>query len=206
MTTVYKVKSKHTKEVLEDFIRFDNKVRHPLTKMHLTVLGIGFLVLGYLLRAKTAGMIACFVAGGIMLGIMLFSYKIAFVKLSSQDQDYIDQNEITYLFVQAELRIENPAWGEDVHVKYGEISMLYEDKKNFYICRNNEELYLLPHADFVEGAVDGFRRFLEDKTKKIWVNTQLPLKERIKRMNAARKEANRLHDEEVERRRKNKGR
>ena len=95
-----------------------------------------------------------------MLGIMLFSYKIAFVKLSEVRIRgcYRSKGRLHLFLGRRNFRLRIPAWGEDVHVKYGEISMLYEDKKT-YICRNNEELYLLPHADFVEGAVDGFRRF-----------------------------------------------
>ena len=54
MTTVYKVKIKHTKRCWRDFIRFDNKVRHPLT-MHLTVLRIGFFGAGLSAPCKGSG-------------------------------------------------------------------------------------------------------------------------------------------------------
>lgn len=202
MTILYSVNSRHTKEVLEDFIRFDGKIRHPMTKIHLSILGIGFLALSWLLRGETGPMLVSLLLGILLFGTFLFSRKIAFYKLSVNDEDYKNQNEILYEFGQSGIHINSPAWTDDIRVKYGEINALYEDKKNYYVSRNNEELYLLPFRDFTKGDVESFRGFMEQQTKKRWMNTQLPLRERLRLMNEARKEADRRHDEAVERRRK----
>lgn len=204
MTPIYKVGMKHTERVLHDFIRFNNRVRHPMVKVHLTVLGIGFLVLAYLLRERMSAML---VAGGIavmLLVVLIFRQKIAFIKLSAEDEEYENQSETEFDFGHNEMMAVNSTWSEAVHIKYGEINMLYEDKDNYYICRENEELYLLPLDSFKMGDPEQFKEFMTDKTKKQWVNTKLPLKERIRRMNEARRISEQLHDEKVKQNKKKK--
>ena len=197
MTPVYKVVMKHTEGVLYDFIRFDYRVRHPMAKMHLIVMGIGFFVIGILLRESIVPMLAFCLFGLMWFAILIFRQKIAFAKLSSQDEDYIKQTPTEFIFGQSEVQIKNPSWEKDEHVRYSEINTIYEDENNYYVCRNNEELYLLPFNCFELGDKTEFKAFLEGKTDKKWIPTKLPFRERLRRMNEARKISEKLHDENV---------
>lgn len=204
MTPIFKVVMKHTKEVLMDFIQFDNRIRHPMAKVHLSVMGVGFLVLGIMLRESLPAM---FVFGGfglLWLVILVTRKRIAFAKLSVQDEDYINQTETEFTFGQKEIEITNPSWDEKMHVQYSELNAIYEDDTYFYLSRNNEELYLLQFNSFVMGEAVNFRGFLEDKTEKNWIPTKLGFKERVKLMNANRKEMDRLHDENIRKQREEK--
>ena len=46
MTVKYRVKTKHTKELLKEFVKFSFRVNHPKTTLRLFVIGVGFLIIG----------------------------------------------------------------------------------------------------------------------------------------------------------------
>lgn len=46
MTVKYRVKTKHTKELLKEFVKFSFRVNHPKTTFRLFVIGVGFLIIG----------------------------------------------------------------------------------------------------------------------------------------------------------------
>lgn len=205
MTVKYEAVSRHTKEVLEDFIKFDNQVRHPLSKYHLLVLGIGFFVLGFLvLETGLAPAIVSWALAVMLLGLLMFRRKIAFYKLSMEDEDYQKQSEFLYQFGQTRLVIKNPNWDGPVNMDYREITSMYLDEKNLYICRNNEELYLLPKKDLVRGEAKELEEFLKLQSEKEWLPVKMSFKEHVKRINEKRKEADRRHDEAIRLRRETK--
>lgn len=196
MTVEYKVVSRHSKEVLEDFIKFDNQVRHPMSKYHLVLLSVGFVGLGVLSweTSVAVGIMGLIVALLLIL-TLIFRRKIAFYRLSEQDDDYKKESDFEYLFGQTKVVIKNLNWNDDVRMEYNEINALYRDEKNYYICRNNMELYLLPIRDFLEGDATEFPEFIERKSGRKWLPTKMSFKERLHVINERRKEANRLHDE-----------
>lgn len=204
MTPIFKVVMKHTKEVLMDFIQFDNRVRHPRAKLHLYVIGIGFLALGVSSRENLPVMFGVGGFGLLWLIVLVMGKRIAFAKLSAKDDDYINQITTVFTFGQKEIEVTKSSWNEKLNVQYSELNAIYEGGGYFYLSRNNEELYMIPFDCFVMGEVDKYRQFLAAKTGKEWIVTKMSFRERIRMINEKRKIMDRLHDEKISKRREEK--
>lgn len=197
MTSIYEVTSKHTKEVLKDFIKFTYKVKYPKMTYRLSLLAGCFILLAVAFRDIPVGSGICGVIGFLVLIFTFNRHVIAAMKLAKVDRNYKNQSEIRFKFGPGGLAVENPEEDATVNARYSEISDIYKDKRNFFVAVNNEEVYVLPYADFKIGNTETFEEFLLVKTRKEMRDLNLPLMERLKRTNESRKRMEREHDEKL---------
>lgn len=190
MTPIYEVDTKHSKEMLYRFIDFDYKQRHRRIPMHLFVLAICCFTVALLLYrhyGHIRSSIVWIIIGLLLILLVFLRRPIAFLKLSTQDENYEKQNVIRFDFGHSEWTVKNEA---DVsHIQYGQISGLYKDKKYYYISTDENELFLLPFEDFVKGEAEKFQAFVEGKSKQVTEDMALPLKQKY-RMQLAKIKAN----------------
>ncbi|MCP1102902.1 hypothetical protein M2454_002135 [Aequitasia blattaphilus] len=204
MTILYRVVTKHTKEMLLDFIRFSYKVRHPKSAYRMAVMGVGFILIGFLARESSKPlMVMAFVLGVATIALVFLRRYIALARLTSKDYLYQKEIAITLGFGQGGFWIQegdNPG----ATMKYGEITQVYKDKANFFISINNEEVQVLPYGDFAEGNVERFEGFIQDKTKRQIIHLDISFKERIKMIKNQMKIAEVEHDQKIEEMKKKK--
>lgn len=187
MTNVYEVHTKHTKKVLNDFITFSTKVNNPTGTFRMSVFALCFFTLAFFLgKERMTAAIILGAIGALLLVFILFRRKISFVKLSKEDKDYQSQSEIKLMFGYPEFIVVDANHPEGVHIKYNEISSLYDDKENYFIGVNNETLHVIPMTAFVEGKAEDFRGFIEEQAKKTMLPTVIPWKMRIQMMKELR--------------------
>ncbi len=179
MTPIYEVNTKHSKEMLYRFIDFDYKQRHGRIPMHLIMFGICCFTVAVLLYRHygNIGSSVPWICVGIFLVLLVFLRRpIAFLKLSTQDENYEKQNVIRFSFGHSEWTVKNE--DQVSRIQYSEISGLYKDKKYYYISTQENELFLLPFQDFVKGEAEKFQAFVEEKSKKATHDMALPFKQR----------------------------
>lgn len=202
MTPIYKVRSKHTKEVLKDFIKLSYKVKNPRTGLLLCLFAGCFFILAVAFKTVPSAAWTCGIIGALILIFAVARHYIAFAKLASVDENYKNQTDICFTFGQGGFTVENAEHQGIEDERYGEISGCYKDKRNYFIAMNNEELYVLPFGDFNMGDPVEFEKFLCDKTKKQVIATKMPLRERIRIMNTMRKAAEVEQDRKIKEKKK----
>ncbi|MEF9916677.1 MAG: YcxB family protein [Lachnospiraceae bacterium] len=203
MTAKYKVVTKHTKEALEDFVKFTCRIKSPKATYRFCVIAGGFLLLAMFLKDRPVGMIGC---GGVGLAILLFAFtrhKIGLRKLMKTDDNYKNQSEMEFIFGQSGFTVANPRGGEAVSYKYGDIVQSFKDNKNYYISVN-DELFLLPYRDFKLGNNLDFAEFIHGKTGKIMILTKLTWKQKLENFNLARDVVNEEHEKKMAAKKENK--
>lgn len=193
MTAEYRVVTKHTKKVLEDFVKFTYRVNHPKTTFRLGLLAGCFVLLAMFLGDGSTGMWVCVAIAAVILLFAFFRHKIGLVKLMKQDDNYKKQSEIEFAFYQRGFAVSNPKEAEPIQYKYGEIAAGYKDDKNYYI-NVEEELFLLPYRDFELGSAKTFGEFICAKTGKDMVLIKLTWKEKIETFKNARNLLNEEHE------------
>lgn len=177
MTSIYKVNTKHTKKILEDFISFTYRMRANMIVGKLIVFATSFLLLAYI--SKGSSLMYVFAAIGIFILIfILFRKKLAFRKLAKNDLNYQKQSEIVFTFGYSEFLIDNKEVEEVEHVRYAQISSLYKDEGYYYIGVNNEDMHMLPKADFTMGTPETFEAFIGKCAGKEVRPTKVPFKQR----------------------------
>lgn len=181
MTPVYEVHTKHTRQVLEDFIDFTYKVKYPRVTMNLIIMAGCLGVFAFILRGGTA----MYVFGALalaVLGFALLRKRIGVSKLAKADQNYQRQSVIQLKFGESEFRIQNEDEGQDQKVRYTEVSYIYGDNHYYYISIDNEDLQVIPKGDFILGDHTSFYDFISDKTGCPVLPTSVPWKVRIQMM------------------------
>ena len=196
MNIVYEVVTKHTRQVLRDFVRFTYQMNHPKATFRLCVFGVGFWVLIPFLQDNLQACMLLGILGAMVIVFAFTRHLIAATKLEKQDECYQNQTDITFLFGHAKLLIQIGDDKKEMHVRYGEISHVYKDKRNYYLWINNEEVQLLPRASFA-GNEEAYEAFMRQKIGGEIVSLSLPLRKRLSRMNEVRKQAEKMHDEKI---------
>lgn len=173
MTPVYEVRTKHTKEVLKDFIDFREDVAHSRVTFQLIMMGICSWTLAFVGREMNWALY-----GGIIVGIIFFAFaavrkKIAVSRLAAADTNYQNQSEIHFIFGESEFRVENQDAGDEQRFKYGEVEYMYADNKYYFINANNEDMHMIPKGDFTLGSAEAFYDFMMHKTKKDFLPVKL---------------------------------
>lgn len=173
MTPVYEVKTKHTKEVLKDYINFKEAVTHSHVTFRLVMLGVCSLTLAFVGRDM-----AWALYGGVILGVLFLVFAasrktIAVSKLAEADTNYQKQSELHFVFGESEFRVENKDVGDQQRLKYGEVEYMYADDKYYYVNTNNEDMHVLPKADFTLGSAADFYDFMMHKTSKDFLPVKL---------------------------------
>lgn len=178
MTPIYEVKTKHTEEVLKDFVKFSHRMKSARAPVKMTMLAMCFFMLAYAFQ----GMIQTYIfaaLGVLVVILMLSTRRIAFGKLAKNDKNYQNQSEIDFVFGHSAFMVKNPEEELRDNIKYGEVTVMYKDDKYYYLNVNNQELFMLPRTDFVLGEADTFEEFLTEKTGKQVNVTKVPWKVRV---------------------------
>ena len=176
MTPVYEVRTKHTKEVLKDFITFRENVRNVHVTFRLVMLAVCSVTLTYIGR-DIPGLFYTFLVLTILFGgFAIIRKPLALSKLAKADSLYQNGSELHFIFGESEFRVENGDVGDVQRFKYGEVEFMYADHKYFYINVNNEDQYMLPKTDFTLGEPEKYYDFMMHKTGKIFQPVKLSWK------------------------------
>ncbi|MDR1017676.1 MAG: YcxB family protein [Lachnospiraceae bacterium] len=181
MTVNYEVKTKHTKEVLYDFVKFSNTVRYPKTTAKLLLMAVCML-LCFILSFNVKHPIK-YVFLGIFIFLTAFAFLrhyIGFFKIMAVDENFKNDTPIDYQFGEKKFNITRGGVDDykDGDV-YGAISFMYFDKKNYYISIDNEEIHILPFRNFTIGNPSEFREFIEHRVGKEMYPVTVPFKQRV---------------------------
>lgn len=207
MTAVYEVKTKHTKQVLKDFIIFREAIRNIHINFRLIVLGICGITLAYIGKDISKFSYVCLGFAVIMFLFALIRRSWGVARLGSADELYQTQAELQLLFGEKEFRVNNRGTNEEIRVKYGEVEFMYADDTYFYISVNNEDLYMLPKTDFTIGTSDDFYSFMMHKTGKDFLPVKISWQEKLNVLGQAfvmTREENRRANDEKEKKKKKK--
>ncbi|MGC4020344.1 MAG: YcxB family protein, partial [Muricomes sp.] len=194
MVPIYKVTTRHTRQVLKDFIKFTYRVKNPSATIRLYTLAGCFFVLAAAVKDFKIQMTVFAVIGIIIFLFTLLRPEIAFSKLAKNDPNYAQQSEILFNFDMGGFVIENKAITSEQKVKYSHITDFYRDTRNYYISVNNEEIHILPYSDFKLGNEKDFAAFIKARTNKDVFELKVSLKEKMKRLRVDMKLAEQQHD------------
>lgn len=163
----YIVRIKRDTKMLKTFIKFTNKVRHPRVTVYMITMGAMLVALPFVNKdIATVGVVISYVMGTLLLAMGFFRHYISVYMMRSNPETKADE-EFTYLFDSSGIDVENG--GETEHLgNYRQIYRMWEDEKNFYIGINEDDLIVLPKADFEAGDKDTFREFIIEKSRAIY--------------------------------------
>ena len=97
----------------------------------------------------------------------IFRHEIGVYMLKSNPQTKLGE-ELTYLFGSTGVKVEKDGMLEHVG-SYKKIYRLWESEKVFYIGIGEDDLLVLPKADFETGDVSEFRDFILEKSRCVFV-------------------------------------
>ena len=159
----YVVYTKRDTELMKTFIRFDNWVRHPRMGVNMGLVGVLLLLVPVILKdTGTTGKIIAVCVGALLLSIALFRVHIS-VNMMKGNPEVKENEEITYLFGNSGIWAQRIDGIEDMGY-YKTVYHLWEDEDNYYVGLDNDDLLILPKANFKEGDSESFRDFLLDKS------------------------------------------
>lgn len=201
----FKIETYKTPEILQDFILFTYRVKNPGGTMKMVVLSAGLLVIGYLAAMEKPQVgIVFYLLGGAALLFSVFKHKIALVQLKKADVAYKEQTKLGYEFTNSGIYVyKNDVLDENVG-GYSHVTCLYGDEKNYYVGINNEDLFLLPRKDFVEGDEAEFTAFIEKKSNEKYEFVPATLKNKWMMHRMGVKQAQMEHDAKAAELRKGK--
>ena len=163
MDSEYIVNIRRDTGMMKTFIKFSNRVHHPRVSLHLFL--IGAALLGMPIAAgggKPAGIAICVAGGGFLVFMSLFRHNIAVARMKKNPE--IEENEeLSYCFGKKGVQIIKN--GERNNLGgYKKIYGIWEDEKHFYVGMNEEDLLILPKANFETGDKACFRDYLIEKS------------------------------------------
>lgn len=159
----YVVYTKRDTELMKTFIRFDNRVRHPRMGVNMGLVGVLLLLVPVILKdTGTTGKMIAVCVGALLLSIALFRVHIS-VNMMKGNPEVKENEEITYLFGNSGIWAQRIDGIEDMGY-YKTVYHLWEDEDNYYVGLDNDDLLILPKANFKEGDSESFRDFLLDKS------------------------------------------
>ena len=159
----YVVPVKRDEKLLKTFVKFSNQTRHPRTTVYLVTVGAMLIALPIANKEiALPGVIICYVMGALMVLMGVFRHRIGVYMLKSNPQTKLDE-ELTYIFANTDVKTER--YGELEKLgSYASIYRLWEDEKFFFIGINEDDLVVLPKANFGVGDVGTFREFVLEKS------------------------------------------
>ena len=86
MSIRYRVKTKHTKELLKDFVKFSFRVNHPKATARLGIIGVGFLIIGTGMKQGSLAMWLCLVFGAVFCVLACTRDRIGVMQLKKNDK------------------------------------------------------------------------------------------------------------------------
>jgi len=150
-------------KLLKTFVKFSNQTRHPRTTVYMVTVGTMLIALPIANEGiALAGEIICYVMGALMVLMGVFRHHIGVYMLKSNPQTKLDE-ELTYIFGNTDVKTERNGELEKLG-SYASIYRLWEDEKFFYIGINEDDLLVLPKANFEVGDVSAFRDYILEKS------------------------------------------
>lgn len=173
MNAKYAVSICYDDKMMGAFIKFYNRVRHPRATFFLVSVGAMLFLLPFFNEGiALVGEIICYVVGPLLFLLGLFRDKLS-VLMMKKDPEFKYKEELTYRFGNTGVEADKSE-GTVRLGNYKKIFRLFEDEKHFYVNINEDDLLVLPKANFVEGDPDTFKDFILDKSgaKFIWKPVQ----------------------------------
>lgn len=159
----YVVPVKRDEKLLTTFVKFSNRVRHPRATIYMVTVGAMLIALPIANDGiGRLGVIICYVMGTLMVLMGVFRHHIGVYMLKSNPQTKLDE-ELTYIFGNTDVKTEKNGELEKLG-SYASIYRLWEDEKFFYIGINEDDLVVLPKANFEVGDVSTFRDYVLEKS------------------------------------------
>lgn len=178
----YAVSVLRDEKMLKKFVKFSNGVKHPKTTGYMVVVGGTMFILPFINDGiALPGVIICHVMGALMVLMGFFRHKIGVYMLKSNPQTKLGE-DITYLFGNTGVKVEKDGVIEHVG-SYKKIYRIWEDEKTFYVGMNEDDLLVLPKANFEVGDVGAFRDFIEEKSRCVYTWKPVRIDNVIKQYN-----------------------
>ena len=185
MEAVYEAKTKHTDEMIKQYVKFQNNVNTPTKKLQSVLIAMCVLALMLLVPQKNFHILCMTVAALILLKAIAGDLFTASY-LKREDENYKRQNDILYHFGNSGFHMENQADKESLRLSYQDIRALYQDEKFWYICMKGGELHMVGKGDVLN--YDGrFGMFLEKQSGLKLKNAKTTVLERIQIMQGRKK-------------------
>lgn len=163
METKFKVVMKKDDKAMKEFLSFTYRAKGQMNRAKLYVYAAGMLIIGYMAAQDANVVVANIIAlvGILMIAMGLVLPKVALAELKKSDEAYKNGTEFTYVFGTGSMYVyENGELAQNVG-GYRQVTCFYGDEKNYYVGINNDDLYLLPMKNFVEGNPNEFIDFIQ---------------------------------------------
>lgn len=159
----YTVRTRRDVKMMKTFISFSNRVRHPRVSANMFILGALLIALPIITDGiALAGVVICYGMGALLVLMALFRQYIS-VAMMRSDPQVKENEELVYLFGNSGIRVERDGTTENMGY-YKNVYRIWEDEKNYYVGMNEDDLLILPKADFTQGDAKEFREFIVDKS------------------------------------------
>lgn len=160
-TIRYEVNAKRDKSMMEAYITFINRVRYPRVTTNFLIFGVLILFLPFTGSGHHPVIYGtCYVMGIFLILMGLFRHHIPIKRMEKRDPEYQQGIVTTYRFDEKGLKVlreEQPFLNPG---GYHKISALYYDESFFYLCMNQDDLFILPKNCFTIGSADTFQQFI----------------------------------------------
>lgn len=185
MEAVYEAKTKHTDEMIKQYVKFQNNVNTPTKKLQSILIAMCVLALILLVPQKSF-QTACVAVAVFLVFKTLCGDFFTACYLKHEDANYKRQNEICYRFGKEGFEMENPEEKEFLQLAYKDVRALYRDEKFWYICMKGGVLHMVAKKDLL--LSDGkFGMFLEERTGLKMGNAKTTALEKIQIMQGRKK-------------------
>lgn len=202
MSVIYKVRTKHTQELLKDFVKFSFRVNHPKATLQLCVIGVGLTIIGMAMEKGSTGMWVSLVVGILICVFAFTRHHIGIMRLKGNDDIYKNDWEVEVSFSNHEIRIWNSGEEKVISEPYRKVAALYMDEKNYYIGIEGDNLYPLPRKAFVEGDQESFEDFIRRKTNQKILYAPIKIKNKFTIIRERMKMQEEEHDRRIQEQRK----
>ncbi|MCI8321339.1 MAG: YcxB family protein [Dorea sp.] len=183
MTTLYEVKTGHTKKVLMAFAKFynENGKNYRRLMFRYGISAALFFTLPKALKLSGLHAAACFAAGIFIIALAFARPYLTYFGMLGRDIYYKYGIKIVMSFGHSGFTVQD---NEKHMYKYHEIEKLYADSEIYYLHMEGGDLYIVPKEDFVQGSPDDFYKFMQQSTGKEFGEAHVSLKQKLFRMNA----------------------
>lgn len=197
----FEVKTVHSRELYEDFVKFTYKVKTPMTTFRLCLFASCFLTISYVIWGTTGS----YVSGAFGLFLVMFAFlrhKIGASRLIKSNKNFDKKQPVVFEFYEKEFTVDNLDIGSKV--LYHEAEELYEDASYYYINVNNELVHIIPKKDFTIGEPEKFREFIEKRCKLSFQPPKKPFKQKYKEALTMQKETDVQKEQKYQERKRKK--
>ena len=165
MTVLYEVKTKHTKEMMKAFAKFNTKMSGMKPAFKLLIIAALFFMLPRAFHTPGFVYVICWGIGILFVLLLAGRSYVTYFCMCMKNEYYKEEIPITMQFGNSKFKVLEK---EDNTFRYTEIEKLYADKGYFYFQMEDAELFIIPKSDFVKGDPEAFADFMERNTGKVF--------------------------------------